>query len=70
MLPRRTLEMIVDDCMVKFASENGGSTGWTKDDIINVVMNLDGDQNDVYAAMAIGMDVCFGRDEIEGHYLN
>ena len=61
MLSRRTLEMIVDDCMVKYAKENNGSQGWTKEDIINEVMRHGGEQKDVYSAMAIGMELCLGE---------
>ena len=62
MLPRRTLELIVDDCMKKFARENNGSEGWTKEDIQNAVLHHGGEQKDVYAAMAIGMELCLGEE--------
>lgn len=70
MLPRRTLEMIVDDCMIKFAKENNGSEGWTKEDIENAVLEHGGEKNDVYAAMAIGMDVCLGGDKLPENMLS
>lgn len=63
MLTKRTLEMIVDDCMKMYARENNGERGWTKEDIENAVLRHGGEKNDVYAAMKIGMEVCLGECE-------
>ena len=60
MLTKRTLELIVDDCMKRYARENDGIKGWAKEDIENAVFRNGGEQNDVYAAMVIGMEICFG----------
>ena len=70
MLSRRTLEMIVDDCMIKYARENNGAEGWAKDDIANAVYMHGGDQNDMYSAMIIGMEVCFGELDMPGHLIS
>jgi hypothetical protein len=61
MLSKETIELIVNDCMAKFARENDGSNGWSKEDILNAVLLNGGEQKDVYAAMALGMEKCFGE---------
>lgn len=60
MLPRRTIEMIVDDCIKKYAREHDGSHGWSKEDIENMVLKHGGEQKDVYAAIAHGLEKCLG----------
>lgn len=60
MLTKETIEKIVNDCMQKYADENDGKPSWAKVDIENAVLELGGEQKDVYAAMAHGMERCLG----------
>lgn len=60
MLPRQTLEQIVDDCIKKYAKENNGSHGWSKEDIEKMVLKKGGKKADVYAALAHGIEKCLG----------
>lgn len=65
MLEKKVLELVVKNVMDKFARENDGSKGWTKEDIQNEVLNLGGTIADVYEAMRIGMGICFSEQKIE-----
>lgn len=51
MLEKEVLELVVKKVMDKFARENNGSKGWTKEDIQNEILNLGGTMTDVYEAI-------------------
>lgn len=61
MLEKEVLELVVKKVMDKFARENDGLKGWTKEDIQNEILNLGGTMTDVYEAMKIGMDICLSE---------
>ena len=61
MLTKEKIEVIVKDCMEKYAKENDGSQGWAKEDIQNAVLREGGDEKDVYEAMAVGFEKCTGE---------
>jgi hypothetical protein len=63
MLTNKELENIVACAMNKFAQEEHGAEGWNKADIRKMIEQLGGDENDLYTAMAIGMDICMGATE-------
>lgn len=65
MLEKEVLELVVKKVMDKFAKENDGSKGWTKEDIQNEVLNLGGTMTDVYEAMKIGLDICLLKETVE-----
>ena len=52
------IERITFEAMEKYARENGGATGWTKEDITNGVLKAGGEQEDVFRCMALGMELC------------
>ena len=58
MLPQETIEKITVEAMQKYARENGGEQGWTKDDITTGVLLAGGEEADVFRAMALGMNLC------------
>ena len=64
------LETIVFECMEKFAKENCGEQGWTKEDIQNAVLKRGGKMEDVYEAMKIGLKICIEEDEGYKHFIS
>lgn len=70
MLTERELRALVDEAIVKYAVISNGARGWAKADIEESVYRLGGTQDDVYRAMAFGMEACFG-DIMDGEgFLN
>ncbi|HEK9985589.1 TPA: hypothetical protein TVN94_000027 [Streptococcus equi subsp. zooepidemicus] len=65
MLEKEVLELVVKKVMDKFARENDGLKGWTKEDIQNEILNLGGTMTDVYEAMKIGLDICLLEEKVE-----
>lgn len=65
MLEKEVLELVVKKVMDKFARENNGSKGWTKEDIQNEILNLGGTMTDVYEVMKIGLDICLLEEKVE-----
>lgn len=65
MLEKEVLELVVKKVMDKFARENDGLKGWTKEDIQNEILNLGGTMTDVYEAMKIGLDICLFEEKVE-----
>ena len=60
MLSERELRAVVNEAMVKYALTSGGAKGWAKADIEESVTRLGGNKDDLYRAMAFGMELCFG----------
>ena len=65
MLEKEVLDLVVKKVMDKFARENDGSKGWTKEYVQNEVLNLGGTMTDVYEAMKIGLDICLLEEKVE-----
>ena len=55
MLDEREIRLVVTSAMSKYASENDGREGLSKTDIITIMLEHDGDMDDVRAAMAEGI---------------
>ena len=55
MLDEKQIKLVVTSAMSKYASENDGKKGLSKSDVICIVARLDGDVDDVRAAMAEGI---------------
>ena len=70
MLRRETIELIVADCMEKYAKEHSGACGWDRVDIENAVLVYGGEKRDIYAAMGLAMDKCIEGSETEPRQLS
>ena len=55
MLDEREIRLVVTSAMAKYASENDGRNGLSKTDIITIMLEHDGDMDDVRAAMIEGI---------------
>ena len=60
MLNELELRAIVDEAIVRFAVVNDGVKGWRKEDLEKAVTERGGDKNDLYRAMELGFEACFG----------
>ena len=56
MLDEREIRLVVTSAMSKYASENDGKRGLSKADVITIMLEHDGDMDDVRAAMTEGLD--------------
>lgn len=55
MLNEREINLVVTSAMSKYASENDGKDGLSKADVITIMLEHDGDMDDVRAAMVEGI---------------
>lgn len=55
MLDEKEIRLVVTSAMSKYASENDGKEGLSKTDVLTIVLEHDGDMNDVRAAMIEGI---------------
>lgn len=60
MLTKMQIENSVMRAMEKYEKEHG-QEGWPKADIWNTIQIFGGDQDDLYEAMALAMDLCLGK---------
>ena len=68
MLPQETIEKIAFDAMKKYSEEHDGVQGWEKEDFQNAVLEAGGDQQDVWRAMALGMNLCgIPCEQVDNH---
>ena len=56
MLSEREINLVVTTAMSKYASENDGKRGLSKADVITIMLEHDGDMDDVRAAMIEGVN--------------
>lgn len=68
MLTYKELVSILAYAVDKYAREEGCGNGWKREDIWELIQQMGGDESDLYAAMAIGINACTGGIEKPGYY--
>ncbi len=55
MLDEKEIRLVVTSAMGKYASENDGKEGFSKADMLTIMLEHDGDMDDLRAAMREGI---------------